>query len=394
MPDLVPVEGNPFGVTLEPVEHNPSWADSLQGNFGAASQQLLAQEAQRRGVVGNVLQHFTLPGRVAQGVQPQTPGVMTEADAYRINQLNDEAHNWAPAQAMNSIGSGMPMAEKMALGAGGGAIKAYHGSPYDFEKFDINKIGSGEGAQAYGHGLYFAENPAVAEEYKKSLTVQQLQDFYDQLAKTGRAPRPAPPEGKMYEVNINADPEHFLDYDKPLHQQSEHVQQAIKKAGLAPQEQDLGSFAGMPVGGASRWADTPEQMHALREAGIPGIKYLDQGSRGDQYFVRTNPPNTHIPTNLHPLDPRNLWTPAATPTTKPYGVVGPGNITHAEFGTREEANAFVKQKNAEDQTHNYVVFHHDIVDILKKYGLAGLVAGGAAHFKTTPVQHDPFAAQQ
>jgi hypothetical protein len=44
-------------------------------------------------------------------------------------------------------------------------ITAWHGSPYRFEKFDPAKIGSGEGAQAYGHGLYFAENPKVAQSY-------------------------------------------------------------------------------------------------------------------------------------------------------------------------------------------------------------------------------------
>jgi hypothetical protein len=46
-------------------------------------------------------------------------------------------------------------------------ITAFHGSPYRFDKFDPTKIGSGEGAQAYGHGLYFAESPKVAESYSK-----------------------------------------------------------------------------------------------------------------------------------------------------------------------------------------------------------------------------------
>src|SRR4029079_2118814 len=41
-------------------------------------------------------------------------------------------------------------------------IRAYHGSPHDFDKFDLSKIGTGEGAQAYGHGLYFAENEGAA----------------------------------------------------------------------------------------------------------------------------------------------------------------------------------------------------------------------------------------
>ena len=46
---------------------------------------------------------------------------------------------------------------------------AYHGSPYQFDKFDMSKIGTGEGAQAYGHGLYFAENPDIAKSYQQNL---------------------------------------------------------------------------------------------------------------------------------------------------------------------------------------------------------------------------------
>src|SRR4249919_722721 len=50
-----------------------------------------------------------------------------------------------------------------------GAIRAWHGSPHDFDRFDMSKIGTGEGAQAYGHGLYFAENKRVAEDYRNVL---------------------------------------------------------------------------------------------------------------------------------------------------------------------------------------------------------------------------------
>src|SRR5574343_76169 len=45
------------------------------------------------------------------------------------------------------------------------AIKVYHGSPHKFEKADSSKIGTGEGAQAYGHGLYWAESPETAKTY-------------------------------------------------------------------------------------------------------------------------------------------------------------------------------------------------------------------------------------
>jgi hypothetical protein len=50
------------------------------------------------------------------------------------------------------------------------AFPAWHGSPHDFVEFKLDKIGTGEGAQAYGQGLYFAQNPEVAKSYRETLT--------------------------------------------------------------------------------------------------------------------------------------------------------------------------------------------------------------------------------
>lgn len=47
---------------------------------------------------------------------------------------------------------------------------AYHGSPHLFEKFSLEKIGTGEGAQAFGWGLYFAGRKSVAAWYRKKLS--------------------------------------------------------------------------------------------------------------------------------------------------------------------------------------------------------------------------------
>ena len=49
-------------------------------------------------------------------------------------------------------------------------MTAWHGSPHTFSKFLLDKIGTGEGAQAYGHGLYLAESPEVAQQYQKNLS--------------------------------------------------------------------------------------------------------------------------------------------------------------------------------------------------------------------------------
>lgn len=45
------------------------------------------------------------------------------------------------------------------------SIAALHASPHSFRKFDTAFMGKGEGAQAYGWGLYFAENPKVNRSY-------------------------------------------------------------------------------------------------------------------------------------------------------------------------------------------------------------------------------------
>lgn len=44
---------------------------------------------------------------------------------------------------------------------------AYHGTPHDFDRFSLDHIGTGEGFQTYGWGLYFASQRAVAEHYRR-----------------------------------------------------------------------------------------------------------------------------------------------------------------------------------------------------------------------------------
>jgi GGDEF domain-containing protein len=53
--------------------------------------------------------------------------------------------------------------------------EAYHGSARKFDKFSLEHVGSGEGAQAFGWGLYFAEAPGVAHSYRSGLTDKSAQ---------------------------------------------------------------------------------------------------------------------------------------------------------------------------------------------------------------------------
>ncbi len=47
-------------------------------------------------------------------------------------------------------------------------ITAFHGSPYAFDKFDLNKVGTGAGNEYYGRGTYFTESPELAKSYQSS----------------------------------------------------------------------------------------------------------------------------------------------------------------------------------------------------------------------------------
>jgi hypothetical protein len=144
------------------------------------------------------------------------------------------------------------------------SIEAWHGSPHDFDRFDISKIGTGEGAQAYGHGLYFAENECVAKNYSemsplsasgaedlarqtylaagedRKAAAAQLREFASrnpnpanekmQLAAADVLDSGAPiASPKVYKFRINANHEHFLDWDKPLSEQHPTVRAGIEK---------------------------------------------------------------------------------------------------------------------------------------------------------------------
>jgi hypothetical protein len=145
--------------------------------------------------------------------------------------------------------------------------------------------------------------------------------------------------GRMYEVDIHADPERFLDWDKPLSAQPA-VANALSDVGYqVPRNFDTSRLRELAAGDPQSWyalqADfidsagqktagefaprNAEVSQALADRGVPGIRYLDGGSRATG-----------------------------------------------------------------DGSRNYVVFNDRLVEILRKYGLLGPVAGGAAASALAP----------
>lgn len=70
---------------------------------------------------------------------------------------------------------------------------AWHGSPYDFREFLLEMIGTGEGAQAHGWGLYFAQNREVSERYKEWLKKAKKKAIHT-LTYDGKSLNEQPPD--------------------------------------------------------------------------------------------------------------------------------------------------------------------------------------------------------
>jgi len=223
----------------------------------------------------------------------------------------------------------------------------------------MDKIGTGEGAQAYGHGLYFAENEGVARGYRDALSggINNLpvsidgvrysppSDVHQRaiaiIAKDGRSGAQevvrrglsegsmadetarayrevlaatkgravtAEPAGRLYEVNINANPEDFLDWDAPLSAQSKVVQDGVNRVGRSVASPLARVHDSMKGNDLKPLLQDPRAVEELSNY-IPGIRYLDAGSRG-----------------------------------------------------------------AGDGSRNYVVFDESLIEIVRKYGIAGAAA--------------------
>jgi hypothetical protein len=253
---------------------------------------------------------------------------------------------------------------------------AYHASPYSFDRFSSDKIGAGEGAQAFGHGLYVADAERVMNNYFDAFDQQARQTHtrlgdqwleplkgqpLDQVApeqflmhahqafgdigktptqrmrnaefvldakypnapdayreavrKAAAAVKPADfttQNAVRYEVNVASDPAHFLDWDTPRDQLAPNVQ-AFAKVNTPQAWENAADGASLYHGMAKELGSAAAASDAMAKAGIPGIRYLDGSSRAG----------------------------------------GEG-------------------------TRNTVIFDDKLITILRKYGIAGLMAGGGA----------------
>lgn len=104
--------------------------------------------------------------------------VYNENEYYEQYKKIEDAKNATPKPGGSSTGGEVQQASSFnnIISENGEVYNqsVYHGTPHSFERFDLGAIGTGEGNQAHGWGLYFAADKKIADErYRKRLTNNQ-----------------------------------------------------------------------------------------------------------------------------------------------------------------------------------------------------------------------------
>lgn len=243
---------------------------------------------------------------------------LTNDRARAFNKLQKEA----TAEGMEYGPKTQEMAQLMAEGYAPGGITVFHGSPHKFARFDVSKMGTGEGQQIIAPGVYVAENkdfaktftkdqrgqaaPTIAEKYvnnwgDSNLAIQKLDERYKKVLEESNPSFAQPYKdaadmlrkgetdfgGSLYKVDLPD--KHILkmlDYDSELKNQPANVRKLAKQHGvdLSDTGFDLLQKIGRDQSGSDK----------LRQAGIPGIKYANEMTPGTSNYVVFDPNHLKI----------------------------------------------------------------------------------------------------
>jgi hypothetical protein len=274
---------------------------------------------------------------------------------------------------MGKLGAIIDSGKKSGIG-----IEAYHGSPHDFDEFKTEAIGTGEGAQAYGHGLYFAESEDVARGYKKQLSArnsyaQVERDFIESMEDSGL---------DLSDEGVNSDDlyQFSLQYVHNDGDLSETLKDARRTARLLESDgqdaigirsvikaieksENLGFKPPSVVKGSMYkvnidadpdelvdWdAPVSEQPKAVQEV---VAAYKRGGDLKQRFGLPYDPSDEQI---MH----RAVTAPAVVERFIDEGIKGV-----------KYADAFTRHKSKDERSNNYVIFDPRIIGISKKYGIS------------------------
>lgn len=278
------------------------------------------------GILAGAVNAFTSPARALTGSDPTfKPG--------------EEAANMALNTFGGGIATGKALTNPTGVGGTDLALNVWHGTPHEIKGgFDISKVGTGEGAQAYGHGMYFAGARETGEQYARDLAnrdianqnrlnphanaqrlvklagdpkyaaddirfvletnpdhaQKELLQKTLQFIETGEYKNPLATTGNLYKADIPDEmiPK-MINWDKPFNEQPANIQEAFKKFdSIAAGDKDRNTIY------MQRWFRSPSTAKELQELGYTGFQYLDEGSRaagkGTSNYVVFDPSKVKI----------------------------------------------------------------------------------------------------
>ena len=112
---------------------------------------------------------------------------------------------------------------------------------------------------------------------------------WETTMKMAEAAKKSNPPGHLYHVRVNANPEHFLDWNKHRDKLAPSIQSFAQK-NFPKSWENAADGASLYKLMAKELGSNAKTSAALQSAGIPGIRYLDAGSRGPN----GNPTYNHV----------------------------------------------------------------------------------------------------
>lgn len=321
--------------------------------------------------------------------------------------------------------------KRLSVGLGGNEAQfaaAWHGSPHDHNGFSTAHIGTGEGNQAYGYGLYFAGSKDVAEYYRDSLSrgaglsVDQLEKYFqpgrivpsyggqDKVVSFNRGDdrhmwsvtvhhinkdgnRPIGPDGrnrthftmpstqdyermtgdkigKLYNVELAPKEDEYLLWDKPLGEQSDKVKASLKEAfdDIVNRETDYHK--------ASELSRYYQEMIDKEDKASGAYIYkniaMDMGDQAASEYLHSlgirgiKYLDGSSRNNSYKVS--RIWENENKPNA-PQWRTSSLNGYNEVFKTEGEAVLDAENRNTERENHNYVIFNDADVTIQAKFSL-------------------------
>lgn len=200
------------------------------------------------------------------------------------------------------------------------------------------------------HWLYFAKDRrerAEREPENREKHLQEAKESEDR-ASLFAAINPddfARPKGSMYQVKVLAHPDHFLDWNKPFAEQSDHVRER-----LTPTVEQIDKLYNEPRRRRGEMISKYDQPQNLTGEKI--YRYLQKHSTGDW---------------TKPVDPKKASTNDHKYPTKMLKDLGIRGVSYLD-----------ETWNPANPPRNYAVYHPEDLEILKRYA-----SGGSVHVNNT-----------